>query len=109
MSIKGDCTTVDVKCHASSNGRRWNNSVNVSARVKFDVMTPPERRACRKISVAASWPASLRSATATQPHVSTKSFTRDLHRIVLRQYFAKGFHRIWTQSRSEMGPEVPPG
>lgn len=98
MSMKGDRTTSVVKCHASSNGRRLNKSVNVSSRMKFDVTAPPERRACRKISVAASWPGSLRSATATQPHVSTKTFTRDRHRTILHQYFGIMCRRKWTRS-----------
>jgi len=45
MSINGDRTTDVVKCQASSNGLRLNNSVNVSSKMKFDVMAPPERRA----------------------------------------------------------------
>src|SRR6266851_632385 len=98
MSIKGDCTTVVVKCHASSNGLRLNKCVNVSSRMKFDVTVPPDLRACRKISVAASWPGSLRSATATQPHVSTKRFTPDRHRTILHQYFGITFRRKWTRS-----------
>ncbi len=98
MSMKGDRTTSVVKCHASSNGRRLNKSVNVSSRMKFDVTAPPERRACRKISAAASWPESPRSATATQPHVSIKSFTQDRHRTILHQYFGITCHRKWTQS-----------
>jgi hypothetical protein len=48
--------------------------------------------------VAASWPGSLRSATATQPHVSTKSLTPDRHRTILHQYFEITCHRKWTQS-----------
>ena len=45
ISMKGDRTIFVVKCQASSNGLRLNNSVNVSSRIKFDVMAPPERRA----------------------------------------------------------------
>src|SRR5882762_4266414 len=108
MSMNGDRTMVVVKCQASSNGLRLNNSVNVSSRMKFDVTAPPERRARRKISAAASWAESLRSATATQPHVSTKSFNRGSHRTILRQYLLTTCRRKWTQSRRGMGLEVPP-
>ena len=58
--------------------------------------------------VAALWPGSFPSATATHPHVSTKSFTWGAQGTILPQYLLSTYHRKWTQLRRGMGLEVPP-